>query len=759
AVNTWSAEDLGLAIGDSVNIQYYEVQDDNALIERKRDFVVSHIISIEGMAADRTLMPPFPGLSEKEDCREWDPGTEVDLDNIRDKDEVYWDNYKGTPKAFIHLADGRAMWQNRFGDATAYRVTASQQADIDSALRAALDPADFSLRSIALAQLADQAASKGSYYISSVFVSLNGFLIIAVCILISLCTSLSLARRRRDVGIMLSIGYTPKKIRRMFVAEMSLLTILASVGGVLLAYVYHVFLIHLLHDAWSDAIAGVQILAQINVKTILIGVISVLLIVLGITVYHVRHMCASAALQLLQGPQFTSQAQGLRQWLPAMCFTLSAASAVVLLLLDLGTQWMAPQFFMAAACVLASGFAAAWWYLAYVSQNKHFTFFSMWVSGNLARKPLRSMLLLIMLSSCVFLVVASSAFHMQGDDQLLGRKSASGGFAYFAKSSLAIERDIHSPEGQKRYHIDQQDLLGHVVLMRSNNDNESSCLNLNQNVNPRIWGVDWQYFDQQSAFTFAQSSNGSNPWQALGQRTESGRIPIIGDINYLMWTMGKTVGAVMTYPLPDGSEVELEVCGLVQDSILQGALIMDEKFFVELFPQRPGYNYMLVDVAEKDAAQFLKTLQHVFFDNGLVFESSSERFMRYVRVRNMYLLIFQIMGALGLLLASLGLSVVVLRHIEERRYEWSVARAIGYHPQRLLRALSIEHALVFFVAVSLGCLSAYCAIQPVLAVTGHALSPILIWLLIAVLATGFAAIFYAVRMQRVRSLADALRRD
>src|SRR5207248_9890241 len=68
----------------------------------------------------RTLMPEFPGLARAESTQDWDAGFPL-VHPIRDKDEAYWKAYRGTPKAFITLAAGQAMWANRFGNLSAIR--------------------------------------------------------------------------------------------------------------------------------------------------------------------------------------------------------------------------------------------------------------------------------------------------------------------------------------------------------------------------------------------------------------------------------------------------------------------------------------------------------------------------------------------------------------------------------------------------------------------------------------------------------------
>ena len=90
-------------------------------------------------------MPDFPGLADAESCRDWEPGTPVDLDSIRKQDELYWDDYKGTPKAFLRLEDARALWSSRFGALTSVRFDAEDEAAVTAAIRERLDPATVGL--------------------------------------------------------------------------------------------------------------------------------------------------------------------------------------------------------------------------------------------------------------------------------------------------------------------------------------------------------------------------------------------------------------------------------------------------------------------------------------------------------------------------------------------------------------------------------------------------------------------------------------
>ena len=124
--NQWLAEDLSLEPGDAVEMAYWVMNDQLQFEEHTHSLSVRAVVPMTGAAADPSLMPAFPGLAEAKSCREWEPGIPVDLQKLDDRDQEYWREYKGTPKAFVTLTTGRQLWGNRFGTLTAVRAAADQ---------------------------------------------------------------------------------------------------------------------------------------------------------------------------------------------------------------------------------------------------------------------------------------------------------------------------------------------------------------------------------------------------------------------------------------------------------------------------------------------------------------------------------------------------------------------------------------------------------------------------------------------------------
>src|SRR5581483_7818278 len=148
-INEWLADDLQARPGDPIEVSYYVVDSASRLIERTNLFNVRAIVPLKGKYADRTLMPEFPGVAKAESTQDWDTGFPL-VYKIREKDEAYWKRYRGTPKAFITLKAGQAMWASRFGSLTAirYEVPAGSPAYMERYLAyknllANLDPAEL----------------------------------------------------------------------------------------------------------------------------------------------------------------------------------------------------------------------------------------------------------------------------------------------------------------------------------------------------------------------------------------------------------------------------------------------------------------------------------------------------------------------------------------------------------------------------------------------------------------------------------------
>src|SRR5512139_3469540 len=158
-LNEWAWRDLGVPIGEPIDVEYYRWEEGAGLVTRTASFSLAGVVSIGG-DVNAMLAPDVPGITGVRSLREWDPPFPLDLRRIRPQDEDYWDRYRGTPKAFVTLSGGQALWQSRFGRLTAVRA-ALPEATLARVLGNRIDPeaAGFTVAAVRRSGL---DASRGS---------------------------------------------------------------------------------------------------------------------------------------------------------------------------------------------------------------------------------------------------------------------------------------------------------------------------------------------------------------------------------------------------------------------------------------------------------------------------------------------------------------------------------------------------------------------------------------------------------------------
>src|SRR5712691_9678820 len=100
----------------------------------------------------------------------------------------------------------------------------------------------------------------------------------------------------------------------------------------------------------------------------------------------------------------------------------------------------------------------------------------------------------------------------------------------------------------------------------------------------------------------------------------------------------------------------------------------------------------LIDAPSNSVAQVSATLGRALQDVGLELMPAAQRLAAFNAVQNTYLNTFQVLGGLGLLLGSMGLGVVVLRNVLERRGELGLLQAVGFTRRSIFQLILGEHA-------------------------------------------------------------------
>jgi putative ABC transport system permease protein len=377
---------------------------------------------------------------------------------------------------------------------------------------------------------------------------------------------------------------------------------------------------------------------------------------------------------------------------------------------------------------------------------------------NAARHPGRSLLTAGLLAAAAFLIVAVESLRRQAETST-GLDAADGGFTLVAESDLPIV----DPQGvlQKRTaDSPQQSALAKkvkLVALRVRAGDDASCLNLFQPRRPRILGVPDELIDR-GGFHFAAAPPGPRPWQALKQQGKD--IPACGEQNTVLWQLKKDLGGTIEVPDSRGTTQTLQITGLLQDSVFQSGLLISEERFKQLYPDVEGYQFFLVQTPPGDEQAVKELLEQAFSDRGIEVSLTSRRLNAYLAVENTYLTTFQALGGLGLILGSLGLAVVLLRGVWERRGELALLRALGWRRSTLGWLILAENGFLLLVGLGSGALAAVLSVLPHLATTGGTLPwRDLLLLLGVVLLVGLGAGAAAVWSTLRAPLVMALRRE
>lgn len=782
-VNEWLAADLGVQPGDTVTLTYYRVDAGTELTEHTNRFRVRAVVPLAGLHADRSLMPEFPGLAKAESTQDWDAGFPL-VHEIRAQDEAYWKAHRGTPKAFVSPAAGRAMWANRFGEFTAIRwigpandaatnalrprVEAYKAAQLAAErLRANLGPAAVGLVFQPVRERALAAAAQGQDF-GQLFLGFSLFLIGAALLLMALLFQFGLEQRLGEIGTLLALGFTPGRVRRLWLAEGAVLAglgaLLGTAGGVLYARA----MIRGLNTVWRDAVAGAALDFHATPGSLAAGFLASALVGLLVIALALRRQVKRPARELLAGEigPAASRAGGHGR-LATVLASAGLGGAAVLTAAGLLTGASAPLFFGAAFLLLlgALGALALWLRrLAGAVSRSRLTAAGLAARG-LTRRRSRSLATAALLASGAFLIASIGVFRLDAGREAGRRGGGTGGFALIGTAALPVIADLATPAGLEDVGLSERDLPGvGIVPFRVRDGDEASCLNLARAQRPRVLGVEPARLAARGAFTFAALARGlgvTNGWQALHLTfpDEAGVpvIPAIGDAASIQWALGKKIGDTLDFADEAGRPVKLRLVGGVANSILQGNLVVDEAAFTRLFPGESGRRFFLVDAPPDRIAEVSATLSRALADYGFELTPAVERLNHFNAVQNTYLGTFQVLGGIGLLLGSLGLGIVVLRNVLERRAELALLAAAGFPRARLQRLVLGEHGVLLALGLGAGMAAAALAVLPAVLAAGQevplrTLAPTLA----GVALFGLAATWLATRASLRGRLVDAL---
>jgi putative ABC transport system permease protein len=779
-LNEWAAEDLGVTPGDRIDVDYFLWSDQDGLQTRSAIFTFAGTVPMSGLGGDTTLTPEYPGITDAADVTSWDPPFPIDMQRVRKADEDYWDRWRSAPKAFIPLAVGQRLWPSPFGTLSSLRTSLIDDWPPVGNIDAVLTVRDA--RGEAL------AAAEGTTDFGEYFVYFSFFLVVSGLLLAGMFFALSVEQRAKELGLLFAVGYRQRDVRGMLLREAAVLALAGSLIGIAGAVAYAALIMYGLRTWWVGAVNTTALELHVDPLWLLVGAAGALVSAVVALALAMRRMSRQSTRSLLLGgfdrentavlPPGFSQADGVETRttgrarptaVTANRIVVASGLAATLLVIG-GLAGVVPataSFFGAGGLLMIAGCAGfAWWLRHPPGRSANRTTIPRFGAAYARWRPTRSVLSAALIAFACFVIVAVAAFRRDASGLALDRDSGTGGFVLMAESVAPLMHNPNTDAGRDELSLSGYDELddAHVTRFRLRPGDEASCLTLYQPTNPRLIAPEPAFLDA-ARFSFAQSlattdAERANPWLLLNTTFDDGAVPAIADQTSLTYVFHLAVGDDFVFTPDGGQPITLRIVGTLADSVLQSELIIAERDFVRLFPTHEGYRIWMIETPEARAADVTTLLEDRLSDFGVDVTDTRARLASYHQVENTYLSTFQALGALGLLLGTLGLAAVLARNVLERRRELGLLGAIGFTRAHLRTLVASESLLLVGAGVTIGTVAALVAIAPAIAARASSLPFASLGLLIAaVVATGFAASLIAVRMATSMNVVEAIKSE
>lgn len=759
-LNRWIAEDLGAQPGDTVTLTYFTPDSRNNLAEARHDFIVSEIVEMKGIWADSLLMPEFPGIAGKESCSSWDAGVAIDMDQIRDKDEEYWNLYRGTPKAFINYEKGKELWGSNYGPVTTIRFEQGiNDSLIKSRIAGAIDPYKSGFTITDLPAVSSDAAAN-SVDFSTLFLGLGFFIILSAVILLILVVSTYLESKRKHITTLFSTGFNNRRIRKILLFETLIIALTGAIPGAIAGVLFNVVVINALNSVWQGAVQTDTLSAGIIPGSLFLGFgASVLLI------FIILAMKSSGFLKELNSKRKEQILRKFSKWNLTVSIGLTAITAMAVALSFISSE----NSTLLSFCAGITAFAA----MIFIVRQSYYQREITAVSGfrkaqqislrYYAFNPWQAVAPVLFLAAGLFAVIITGINRMDINDSMLKRTGGTGGFLLWGESPVPVKGDLNSADVRHDLGLDEpeyKDLVFVQAALTSGND--ASCLNLNHITSPPLAGVDASEFAGRGSFSFATRMKGlkkTNPWLTLDNPPDDSTIYGIADQTVLQYGLKIKTGDTLRIRTENGQVVRVVISAGLKSSVFQGFVLTGRKDFNRFFPSVSGSRIFLADGDPALAATYQNTLIERLSEYGARFEPASDRLASFFVVTNTYLTVFTILGGIGMILGVAGLGFILIRNFNQRKREFGLMMATGFSVKKIRRIIFTDHSKILLAGIITGIVSALIATRP--SIAGNASIP---WLTIGgmiflILLTGFAALAISLRSVKKDDLITRIRKE
>ena len=759
-INRWMAQDLSVRKGDTIHMFWYSPDSLNKLIEKNSDFIIKRIVDMQGIWSDSLLMPDFPGISGKESCSEWDAGVPIKMHEIRTKDETYWNRYRGTPKAFISYEKGRELWGNNFGPATAIRYPAGiTEKLINNKLEGSLDPHKMGFIISDLSGESAKAANE-SVDFGTLFLSLSFFLILASLVLLSFAISSYFDTKRKHINTLYALGFKNKWISQLLFLETGLTGLAGCLIGVFAGYLVNILITRALNTVWNGAVQTNTLNAYFDLMPVISGFLMTFLTILVLILIKIKYYLNSL-----------NKMEKLIYHNPSIFknLFLMIASAIVTISLFILSVYLSDhkvEFSFATGAVLLLTlvlFSRQYYISRFVDNSgriknrKHLS--HLYYSFN----PSGAVTPILFIAAGIFTVFITGANRMTYNEKLVNHSGGTGGYLLWCETTIPVKEDLNMESGRKKVGLDNDQFSGiRFVQIKRSQGNDASCLNLNHITIPPLLGVDPDDFISRKSFSFSRviaSKNIESPWQYLNLPSEDNTIYGIADQTVLEWGLKLKQGDTLIVRAESGQRLNIIIAAGLQSSVFQGNVLIGKKNFAKYYPSISGSQIFLADGDRTLTDLYRNTLDERLGNYGIIIEKTSDRLTTFYRVTNTYLSVFGIFGAFGMIIGIAGLGFVLLRNYNQRKNEFALMLATGFHVKRIRKMILSEQMIILFAGVTIGMASAFIATSSSLKNRPDIPWLFLILIILAIIITGLIAMLLSVRTVTKDSLITSLKKE
>ncbi len=783
-LNEWAAKQINAKVGDRLRFTYYLRQPGGQLRELASDregvgmtFRVARILPMSGVGADASLTPQYKGLTDAEHFSDWNPPEGMKIDE-KLADEAYWDKYKAAPKVLLNFETAKKLWGGVYGDVTSLRVPADKAEEFARRLLDTLQPKDMGLAFQPIKQQ-QLAASSGSTDFSMLFVGFSFFLIVAAALLVAMLFRLNIEQRARQIGLIGALGFAPKSMRRMALAEGMLVAVAGGVVGLAGAVGYTWVMMYGLRTWWVGAVGTTAMRLHVIPMTLVIGLVASLLVAMVAIAWASWDVGRADAARLLAGGWHSQESMKRRRgWVAKGLAVLGGFAGIGMIAAGASGKMSAKEAFLgggssllvaclAGATIVLRPKRTGGGFLAWAprpsdeveklgrgAQATSLPTASLSLNRlgirNATRNTGRSVLAVGLIAFAAFTLVTVACMKEGPPDDTHERKSGAGGYRLIVQADIPLLADPSTAAGRISIGLDEPGaaIWNNVQFtpMRSWAGQDISCLNLTKPSQPTILAVPPSMVER-NAFAFAAAAEKvDNPWTLLDKpMADEKDVPVITDAETSEYILHLGLGDAI--PITDqlGRPRNLRLVGTLAHSIFQGQMLMGEANFLKCFPSQAGFGTLLVETSAADEKEVQRRLATGLEENAAIVDRTADRLAAYAEVKNTYLSTFQTLGSLGLMLGTMGLAVVLLRSLVERRGELALLTALGFRPGGRTRLVLGENAFLLLLGLLVGTGCAALGVSPTLLSSDRTVNLTALTLtLLAVLIIGLAGLALAV---------------